>query len=250
LTVPGKLTPTVATTIRNEAGDPVTSAPVGTMVHDTVTLSGSGATPTGDVTFHLFSGSSSCQGTGTDETVALASGAASSTAVAVPAGGLSYTLDYAGDDNYDPSASDCESLEAEQLSPADEILDLIIQVRSSSIDDNVKKQLIKTLDDAYEALTGEEPPGARLAGLRAALAARDHHQRWAERDSHKASKKCDSRHNGAPDDPDVRTACRELSFFVRDVERYANLPKPAIPRDLADDWTAQAQEIMAELGCS
>src|SRR5262249_42937800 len=152
-------------------------------------------------------------------------GNAASSATAVPVGGLSYKVDYAGDSSYDPAASDCESLTAEQQqSPADQILDLKHHVESSSIDDNAKKQLVNRLDNAWEALTGVPPAaqGASLRALATKLVGKLRGTAWRSHDASHGAKKCRSGHAGAPDEPDVKTACRELSFFVRDVTRYAS----------------------------
>jgi uncharacterized repeat protein (TIGR01451 family) len=111
-----KLTPTVVTTIRNSSGDAILAAPIGTVVHDTVVVGGSLTTPTGNVTFRLYS-TGDCTGDHTDQTVALSSGTAASGTTTVPAGGLSYEAVYAGDGTYTAKTGDCEPLSADKLTP-------------------------------------------------------------------------------------------------------------------------------------
>src|SRR5205085_2394483 len=73
-----KLASSTTTLIKNANGDTVTHAPIGTSVHDTVTVPGTLPTPTGTVTFQLY-GTTDCSGAHADQTgVALVSGAASS----------------------------------------------------------------------------------------------------------------------------------------------------------------------------
>jgi hypothetical protein len=102
-------TPTVVTEIEDAQNHPVTEAPVGSSVHDTVTVSGTQGTPTGTVTFHLFT-VTGCSGTSVDESTTLLDGEASSTPTTVPPTGLSYRVDYAGDATYTAATSACESL--------------------------------------------------------------------------------------------------------------------------------------------
>jgi uncharacterized repeat protein (TIGR01451 family) len=112
-----KLTPTVATDVHNADGI-VTSAPIGSTVHDVATVSGGLGTPTGSVTFTLFSGNTTCQGTGvTSNSIALASGSASSGDTTVPVGGLSYKAHYLGDDTYTTGDGPCEPLTGSKLTP-------------------------------------------------------------------------------------------------------------------------------------
>jgi hypothetical protein len=117
----GKLTPTVATSIHNSAHAVITTAQPGDTVHDSATVTGSGPTPTGNVTFTVYLGSQSCGGTGTPAgTVTLdANGVAhpSSDAI-VPDGGLSYMAHYNGDGTYLPADGPCEPLETVLPCPA------------------------------------------------------------------------------------------------------------------------------------
>ena len=76
----------------------ITSAPIGSTVHDKATVTGALTTPTGNVSFTVYLGNSVCEGQGTAAgTVALVSGVAhpSSDAI-VPVGGLSYRATYNG----------------------------------------------------------------------------------------------------------------------------------------------------------
>jgi uncharacterized repeat protein (TIGR01451 family) len=112
-----KLAPTVATDV-HDANGIVTSAPIGSTVHDVATVSGTHGTPTGSVTFTLYSGNSTCQGTGTDSSaVNLLAGSASSGNATVPVGGLSYIAHYSGDATYLAGDGPCEPLAATKLTP-------------------------------------------------------------------------------------------------------------------------------------
>src|SRR5207247_2296489 len=99
----------------------VTSAPIGSTVHDKATVTGTvaGGTPTGNVTFTVWLGNTSCTGTGAAAgTVSLnASGVAHpSDDETVPVGGLSFKAHYNGSTTYNESDSACEPLEATKLS--------------------------------------------------------------------------------------------------------------------------------------
>jgi len=64
-------------------------------------VSGGQGTPTGSVTFTLYSGNSVCSGDGvTSGSLPLSGGSASSGDTTVPAGGLSYKAHYLGDATY------------------------------------------------------------------------------------------------------------------------------------------------------
>src|SRR5262249_61910750 len=63
---PNKLNPTVVTAIKDANGNTITSADIGSIVHDTVHVSGSQGVPTGTVTFHRYA-NQTCTGTATDE---------------------------------------------------------------------------------------------------------------------------------------------------------------------------------------
>src|SRR5262249_56769267 len=56
----------VVTSIKDANGNTITSADIGSIVHDTVHVSGSQGVPTGTVTFHRYA-NQTCTGTATDE---------------------------------------------------------------------------------------------------------------------------------------------------------------------------------------
>ena len=59
-----KLTPTVRTDVHDAQHAVITSAAIGATVHDKAAVSGSGATPTGDVDFTVWLGNTTCSGEG------------------------------------------------------------------------------------------------------------------------------------------------------------------------------------------
>jgi hypothetical protein len=99
--------PGVTTEIHDQQDNVITSATLGTVVHDVATVT-SGFNPTGDVTFMLFT-NVECTGTHTDETVALSgdSAVSSTTTFLAP---LGYEAEYLGDSNNNPATSACEPL--------------------------------------------------------------------------------------------------------------------------------------------
>jgi uncharacterized repeat protein (TIGR01451 family) len=114
-----QVTVSVVTTIRDASENAITSAAIGSVVHDTVVVSGNVGTPTGNVTFTLYSGVSDCSGNGsTSAPVALVNGAAASGTTTVPPGGLSYRAHYLGDGTYNAADGDCEPLQATKLTPS------------------------------------------------------------------------------------------------------------------------------------
>jgi uncharacterized repeat protein (TIGR01451 family) len=114
-----QVTVSVVTTIRDASENAITSAAIGSVVHDTVVVSGNVGTPTGNVTFTLYSGVSDCSGNGsTSAPVALANGTAASGTITVPPGGLSYRAHYLGDGTYNAADGDCEPLQATKLTPS------------------------------------------------------------------------------------------------------------------------------------
>src|SRR5205823_505139 len=114
----------ISTTIHNAAHAAVggaTTVPLGSVVHDTATVTGQvgGFTPTGAITFAFYT-TIGCTGTATapatDTSADAGTTAHSAATVALAAGGYSYTASVAGDNNYvgaGPSA--CEPL---TVSPA------------------------------------------------------------------------------------------------------------------------------------
>jgi hypothetical protein len=111
-----KLTPTVTTEIHDAAHNVITSAPVGSSVHDKVTVTGGVGAGTGNVTFYLYS-DTACSTNPATETKALGGGTVESSDTTVPSTGLSYKVSYAGDANYNAAQSACEPLTATGLTP-------------------------------------------------------------------------------------------------------------------------------------
>ena len=112
----GQLTPTIVTTA-SAAGT------VGTVqLSDTATVSGSGPTPTGNVTFNLYGpNDASCSGAAIyTNTVALAAGSANSGNFSPTAPGVyRWTASYAGDANYNAASHPCNSAnESTTVNPA------------------------------------------------------------------------------------------------------------------------------------
>ena len=102
-------TPGVAAQIHDEFHADITGGSVlqGTSVHAQATVDGS---PTGTVTFHKY-GTSDCSDVAVDETVALAGGAAETSAFAAVEGILAYIADYNGEDaGFFPASSGCVML--------------------------------------------------------------------------------------------------------------------------------------------
>jgi hypothetical protein len=103
----------ITTQIHDATHAVVTSAPIGTIVHDMATVTGTIGipTPTGTVTFTVYA-NQTCAGGGTPAgAVALVAGVAdpSNTATLTDAG-LSYLAHYSGDRNYDAADGPCEVL--------------------------------------------------------------------------------------------------------------------------------------------
>lgn len=106
--------PTITNAIQNGSNATITTAPIGTLVHDTVTVASTTAstTPTGTVDFNLFA-NTSCSGTPTvQSSVPLVNGVAQSATTTVPATGLSYLVHYSGDATSTAGNSSCQALTA------------------------------------------------------------------------------------------------------------------------------------------
>ena len=115
-----KLTPSVTTDVHDGQHAVITSAAIGSTVHDKATVSGSGPTPTGTVDFTVWLGNATCSGEGSSagSNVALVGGVADpSESKVVPAGGLSFRAHYDGDAVYEPGDGPCEPLAATKLVP-------------------------------------------------------------------------------------------------------------------------------------
>jgi Calx-beta domain-containing protein len=111
-----KLTPTVTTEIHDGSHNVVTSVSVGTTVHDRVAVSGSGGTPTGNVTVDYFTnGNCTTPADSNSGSVVLSSGAIDVTAFTktppLPgAPAVSFRAHYLGDANYAAADGPCEAL--------------------------------------------------------------------------------------------------------------------------------------------
>src|SRR5262249_54419843 len=109
----GKANSSTSTDIHNAAHQIITSAALGSTVHDSASVSGSPFTPTGGVRFTFFT-SGDCTTGGTNLPGGLLSGGSfDNTAQAqgpLAAGSYSFQARYSGDSNYNPSTSDCEPL--------------------------------------------------------------------------------------------------------------------------------------------
>lgn len=112
------LLPSSVSTDINDANGVVTTALVGSTVHDVATVHGSALTPNGSVTFALFSGTGCSGDPLSTETVDLADGSARSSNATVPKGGLSYRVQYNGNDDYDESDGLCENLSSTVTPPS------------------------------------------------------------------------------------------------------------------------------------
>jgi hypothetical protein len=111
---PGKIDGKIATTILDKDGNAITSASLGSKVHDSVTFTGTtgiSMTDGATVTYHFYSGEcgDNSSEVGTGETVA--AGTNSSSTAALAAGSYHYVVSYSGNERYNPiTASDCEPL--------------------------------------------------------------------------------------------------------------------------------------------
>jgi len=115
-----KLTPTVTTEIHNAQHAVITSAPIGSTVHDEAVVSGAEGTPTGTVDFRVWLGNTTCsaESSSAGNDVTLVNGIAHpSDPIVVPAGGLSFRAQYDGDSTYDDEDGPCEPLTPTKLTP-------------------------------------------------------------------------------------------------------------------------------------
>ncbi len=112
-----KLDSNTVTEIHNASHAVITSAAIGDQVHDKATVSGSGATPTGSVSFQLYSDVSCQQTNGAPQVVALSGGSAETSATTAGVPGLSYKASYGGDSLYNSSVGQCEPLTVAKNQP-------------------------------------------------------------------------------------------------------------------------------------
>ena len=108
----GQLTPTISTIVLDASTNAAWSGSevTGTSANDTATVSGSGPTPSGTVTYTFYA-NGGCTGLGAPEAVTMANGAVphSSSTSALGAGSYSYKAHYSGDTNYLAVDSVCET---------------------------------------------------------------------------------------------------------------------------------------------
>ena len=120
--VVSKLNSNTVTVIHDASHATVTSVAAGTTVHDQATVSGSGPTPTGSVTFKWFTtGSCSATPTNTSGALSLTGGVVDATGFAqgpLSSGSYSFQAVYSGDSTYNSSTGECEPLTVSQLTPS------------------------------------------------------------------------------------------------------------------------------------
>jgi hypothetical protein len=119
--------PTVTTVIRDSSSNTITSALVGSNVFGVATVASSTGTPTGSVTFNIFQ-NTSCSGATTTQTVNLTNAVATTSAVSVPATGLSFQVHYNGDSGNTFADSVCQV-----LTPISNNVSISTNLSSSSI---------------------------------------------------------------------------------------------------------------------
>ncbi len=116
-----QVSPTVVTAIHDATHSVVTSVPAGTTVHDSVSVTGSNGTATGNVTFAWFTnGTCTVPTSTTSGSVALSGGIADATAFPqgpLNVGNYSFKAHYSGDSNYFAGDSSCEPLTVTKVSP-------------------------------------------------------------------------------------------------------------------------------------
>jgi hypothetical protein len=108
--------PSVSTTVKDNGTGSAWAGTetVGAKAFDSATVSGSGGTPTGTVTFKFYS-DGSCGTLSSSEDVSLSSGAAtSSTTSALGADSYSYEASYSGDSSFQPATGSCEQFSVGQ----------------------------------------------------------------------------------------------------------------------------------------
>lgn len=116
-----KLNSTTVTAIHNAAHSVITTTDAGAIVHDSATVTGSGPTPTGDVTFSWFT-NGTCSGTpaSVSSPTPLGSGSVDAVGFAqgpLNAGSYSFGSHYSGDATYSSSDGACEPLTVNKVSP-------------------------------------------------------------------------------------------------------------------------------------
>ncbi len=112
------LTSSITTSIHDANENAISAANSGTIVHDVVTVSGSGAVPTGNMTLSFFN-NNTCSNSpvATSGSLALSSGSVDANGFAqgpLNAGQYSFLASYNGDVNYASASSVCEPLTISQ----------------------------------------------------------------------------------------------------------------------------------------
>ncbi|MBN1535821.1 MAG: DUF11 domain-containing protein [Anaerolineales bacterium] len=113
-----KAASTLSTEIQDSEHNPITSAPIGALVHGQATVTGPTGliTPTGVITLTIYD-NPTCTGTPvTAQSQTLTDGVAESDSL--PAQSFFYTVDYGGDDNYLTDSHACTLFSAYQPGPA------------------------------------------------------------------------------------------------------------------------------------
>ncbi len=105
-----RYTPVVRGQILDKLNHVITSAAVGTVVHDKAIVSGGHGTPTGSVTFNLYY-TTDCSGApAAQQTLNLNYGQVQSGIVTQPPSGLSFQISYNGNGIYAPTTGTCQAL--------------------------------------------------------------------------------------------------------------------------------------------
>ena len=105
-----RYTPAVKGQIRDRANHTITSAPMGTVVHDQAIISGAHGAATGSVVFRLYY-NLDCSGTpAAQQTLNLAGGQVASGTATQPPSGLSFQILYNGNGTYAPASGACQAL--------------------------------------------------------------------------------------------------------------------------------------------
>jgi len=116
----GQLTPTISTIVFDASTNAAWSGSeaTGASANDTATVSGSGPTPSGTVTYTFYA-NGGCTGSGASEIVTMTNGSVphSSSTSALGAGSYSYKAHFGGDTNYLAVDSVCETFGLAKASP-------------------------------------------------------------------------------------------------------------------------------------
>lgn len=154
-----KLNSTVATQIHNTSHTDITgtSAPVGTVVHDQATVTGSLGTPTGTVTFVRFSDPNCTATSSTQSGLALTAGVVESATTSLTSTGLSYRASYSGDSVYNPSVGICETLNGTKLTPT--VVTQVLNASSTDVTNGTVLQGTTVHDTVTVSGSGPTPTG-------------------------------------------------------------------------------------------